>query len=214
MPVQSNFSCIGPQAPPATSWIPPTLAIRRCSPSHPVGDTTGVLAQRSARTDPRAASQLRCHRLSEPLTPSFPVTRADSLTTFSASATLVQASLFIMSHLSETSFFVPSSFVLISSSPSLKLLESRHDRFCRGLREAFRGNLLRREVGVRAAGVRRSGVLMSLFPSVCWTCGSSTGRLSASLNHKYLSFVALELWEPGVSLPRERQRSCRCAVAT
>ena len=54
---------------------------------------------------------------------------------------------------------------------------------------------------------------MSLFLSVCWACGSSTGRLSARLNHRHLSFVALELWEP---LPQERQRSCRCtgSVAT
>ena len=57
---------------------------------------------------------------------------------------------------------------------------------------------------------------MSLFLSVCWDCGSSTGRFSARLNLRDLSFVALELWELGVALPRERQRSCRCigSVAT
>ena len=55
--------------------------------------------------------------LSEPLTPSFPDACADSLMSFSASATLVETSLFIiMSILSETFFFVPSSFELTSSS--------------------------------------------------------------------------------------------------
>ena len=33
-------------------------------------------------------------------------------------------------------------------------------------------------------------------------CGSSTGHLSARLNHKQLSFVALELWEPDVASSR------------
>ena len=47
-------------------------------------------------------------------------------------------------------------------------------------------------------------------------CGSSTGRLSARLNQRHLSFVALELWEPDVASSREHRRSYRCtgSVAT
>ena len=37
--------------------------------------------------------------------------------------------------------------------------------------------------------------LTTVFLSVCWACGSSTGRLSAHLNHRHLSFCSLDLWD-------------------
>ena len=94
----------------------------------------------------------------------------------------------------------------------LKLFVFRPDRFCHSLREAFRGILLRREVRVRAVDdtlllyrIRDVPVPFSVLG--LWELHA---HLCARLNHRHLSFVALELWEPGVALPRQRQRSCGC----
>ena len=54
---------------------------------------------------------------------------------------------------------------------------------------------------------------MSTFLSVCWACGSCSGRLAA---HFSLASVVRRTGTVGTALPREHQRSCRCtgSVAT
>ena len=39
------------------------------------------------------------------------------------------------------------------------------------------------------------------------------GPVGAPRGHRHLSFVTLELWEPGVASSRKHQRSCRCTAS-
>ena len=106
---------------------------------------------------------------------------------FSASATVVETSHFIIMSLSETSFFVPSSFVVISSSRAWSFSSPA-------------------VIGPATACVQRFVLLATVFDALVLYHNrdvhipfSVLGRLSARLNHKHLSFVALELCEPGVA---------------